>query len=390
MLKVSNIDWDIDMDEVMEKLDELNEAETLKVLGYDKTLSERWKKASDAVRMDMAESTFRHCPGLLYDFLELPESLELSDEYDKDQDVVDYLSDTYGYCIKSLSVETVITKLTPDQRERLIDYLDYENGGTFNEGVMKKLFGDEPLPEFHKTIEENLSKNETKTSDTEDEEEVEPKFLEWDYQQIAKNYKLTGYIPKAEEMTQNWHADGPSAESTVKISDFTENGQAFIERLRLPFGTKKPLEFITFSWSYEYGVSFTTRDIDGTEEGGFLSGEEEIVLMKDNRLKLPEIEHNYSSIEELRADKELQNMSRYAYKKVLLEGKPVFACTTNQQYEDILWDGINSTLCKFEEHFGLIEEIILDVDDLTSEIRDFILDKYERRGVKLVDVFTQY
>lgn len=241
---------------------------------------------------------------------------------------------------------------------------------------------------FHKTIEENLSKEETESSDA--EEEVEPKFLEWDYQQIAKNYRLTGYIPTVEEMhCQSWHADRASATSTVKISDFTENGQALIERLRLPFGTKKPLEFITFSWSYEYGVSFTMRDIDGIEEGGLLSGEEEIVLMKDNRLKLPEIEHNYSSIEELRADEELQNMSRYAYKKVLLEGKPVFACTTNQQYEDILWGGINDTLVKFEEHFGMRGNI-LDVDDLTSEIRDFILDKYERREVKLVDVFTQY
>lgn len=153
MLKISNIDWNIDMDEVMEKLDELNETETLKVLGYDETLSDRWKKASDAVRMDMAESTFRHCPGLLYDFLELPESLELSDEYDKDQDVVDYLSDKYGYCINSLSIETVITRLTPDQRERLIDYLDYENGGTFNDNVMKKLFGSEPLPEFESSAE---------------------------------------------------------------------------------------------------------------------------------------------------------------------------------------------------------------------------------------------
>lgn len=150
MLKISNIDWDIDMDEVNEKLDEMTVEKAAKALEVP---ADKYANMTTSERHDYAYDVFRHCPGRLYEFLELPESLELSDEYDKDQDVVDYLSDKYGYCINSLSIETIITKLTPDQRERLIDYLDYENGGTFNDNVMKKLFGDEPLPEFESSAE---------------------------------------------------------------------------------------------------------------------------------------------------------------------------------------------------------------------------------------------
>lgn len=117
---------------------------------------------------------------------------------------------------------------------------------------------------------------------------------------------------------------------------------------------------------------------------------EENLSKEEARTSDTEIERNYSSIEELRTDEELQNMSRYEYKKVILDGKPVFACTTNQQYEDILWSGVNDALRKFEDHFGLTGEDILDVDDFSSEIRDIILDRYEKRGIRLVDVFENY
>ena len=127
MLKVTNINWDIDMDEVYEKLDEMTAEKAAKVLEVP---ADKYANMTSSERHDYAYDVFRHCPGRLYEFLELPESLELSDEYDKDQDVVDYLSDKYGYCIKSLSVETI-----------------------FNDGVMKKLFGNKPLPDFESSAE---------------------------------------------------------------------------------------------------------------------------------------------------------------------------------------------------------------------------------------------
>ena len=44
----------------------------------------------------------------------------------------------------------------------------------------------------------------------------------------------------------------------------------------------------------------------------------------------------FETIEELWDCEELQNMGRYNYQEVMLDGKKVIACTTNQQYEDII------------------------------------------------------
>ena len=84
----------------------------------------------------------------------------------------------------------------------------------------------------------------------------------------------------------------------------------------------------------------------------------------------------YQSLEELQNDEELQNMGRYCWEKVKLNNEEVFACSTNQQYEDITWGhGFNmiSEMCK---HFNLNREEV-SPDDLASEIRDFVLERLE-------------
>lgn len=95
----------------------------------------------------------------------------------------------------------------------------------------------------------------------------------------------------------------------------------------------------------------------------------------------------FNSLEELRDDKELQSMGRYCWKKVKLNGKEVFACTTNQQYEDIIWSETDEMLNHLFEHFGIVE----DTTDLSSEIRDFVLERLEEEyGIELVDVYDEY
>ena len=69
----------------------------------------------------------------------------------------------------------------------------------------------------------------------------------------------------------------------------------------------------------------------------------------------------FDSIEELKNDTVLQDMDRYGWTKVLVKGKPVYACTTDQQYEDILWGGTHEILKKFNEHFQIPEEPSLEL-----------------------------
>ena len=96
---------------------------------------------------------------------------------------------------------------------------------------------------------------------------------------------------------------------------------------------------------------------------------------------------NFESLEALKNDSELMDMDSYSWKKVLLKGKPVYVCTTNQQYEDILWGGTYDMLTEFNQHFQIPEEPSVE---LCSDVRDFILERMQEQGIELVDVFDEY
>lgn len=95
----------------------------------------------------------------------------------------------------------------------------------------------------------------------------------------------------------------------------------------------------------------------------------------------------FKTIEELRNCEELQNMGRYEWQKVLLDGKEVIACTTNQQYEDIIWGGVYEILEQLNQKYRT--KIVSS--DLASEIRDEILERLEKyHDVSFVDIFDEY
>lgn len=95
----------------------------------------------------------------------------------------------------------------------------------------------------------------------------------------------------------------------------------------------------------------------------------------------------FKTVEELRNDEELQYMGRYQWQKVKLNGKEVFACTTDQQYEDIICCGIDTMLCDLFEHFNLENE---DICDFIPDMRDLILGNLKENGIEFVDVYTEY
>ena len=97
----------------------------------------------------------------------------------------------------------------------------------------------------------------------------------------------------------------------------------------------------------------------------------------------------FKTLAELKADKELQTMSRYSSERVMLNGKEVIACRTNQGYEDILWGGAYSTLDELNRKYDL--RVDIDACELASMTRDFILNAlYEQYGLEFIDVFDEY
>lgn len=109
-----DIDWDVDMDEVYECLENMTIENAARTLGLsqDKYLS----MSADELHA-FAEDKFRHCPGALDDFLGLPSMVELPgavcpeddscfDTFDW-SDATDWLADKYGYCINGYNVRRV-------------------------------------------------------------------------------------------------------------------------------------------------------------------------------------------------------------------------------------------------------------------------------------------
>ena len=96
----------------------------------------------------------------------------------------------------------------------------------------------------------------------------------------------------------------------------------------------------------------------------------------------------FKTVEEMRNDEELQSMCRSEWQKVKVNGKEMFACTTDQQYEDIICSGIYNMFCELFEHFELGDED--DVPDFVPDIRDLILGNLKENGIEFVDVYEEY
>ena len=94
----------------------------------------------------------------------------------------------------------------------------------------------------------------------------------------------------------------------------------------------------------------------------------------------------FKTKEELQNCKELQKMGRYQWQTVMLNGKEVIACSTNQQYEDIIWGGVYELLEKISKYY----EREIDSVDIASDVRDYILEILENEGIEFVDVYDEY
>ena len=107
VMKITNIQWDIDFDEVYERLDNMEYTTAAKAIGIP---AERYANMTTEERHDYAYDLFHHSPASLDEFMGLPDEIELPEELNKPnddyytEDISDWLSDTYGFCHKGFEI----------------------------------------------------------------------------------------------------------------------------------------------------------------------------------------------------------------------------------------------------------------------------------------------
>ena len=104
-----NIYWDIDMDEVYERLDTMPPIDVCNVLKVNPLV---YCVMNADQRHGCIYSKFHHSLGLLDEFLGLPEMVRIPEvlarEYRKTKDasyITEYLSDMFGYCINNYNIK---------------------------------------------------------------------------------------------------------------------------------------------------------------------------------------------------------------------------------------------------------------------------------------------
>lgn len=103
-MKATNIKWDIDMDQIYEKLDSMTAESAAEALSLPK---ETYANMTTDERHDCAYDTFHGHDDMSAEFMELPTEVDIPDDISDDEDAVsDYLSDEYEFCHKGFSLET--------------------------------------------------------------------------------------------------------------------------------------------------------------------------------------------------------------------------------------------------------------------------------------------
>jgi transcription elongation factor Elf1 len=130
MLKAVEIQWDFDMDEVYERLDYMKPIEAARFLGVP---FDRYERMTTEERHDYAYDVFRHCPGLLDEFMGLPDAITVPDGMTDPEDISDWLSDEYGFCHEGFQLKDVPSHpkpkkiLCPSCGKELIELEPYED-----------------------------------------------------------------------------------------------------------------------------------------------------------------------------------------------------------------------------------------------------------------------
>lgn len=93
-MKIFDIRWLVTKDEISKRLDGMSPTEAAANLGIRE---DSYKGMTEEERHDLAYDIFHHRPGVLDEFLGLPEIITVPDGIPA-RNVPKWLSDTFGYC----------------------------------------------------------------------------------------------------------------------------------------------------------------------------------------------------------------------------------------------------------------------------------------------------
>lgn len=118
MMKIRNIKWDIDMDDVLETIGEMTVKEVAEVLGLPE---KAYADMNNSERNDCIYDVFEHSPEAKADLLCLPSEADIPDDA---EEIADYLSDKYEFCVISFEIQPDFKKpMTDEELHKMIDSL---------------------------------------------------------------------------------------------------------------------------------------------------------------------------------------------------------------------------------------------------------------------------
>jgi len=119
-LKATHIKWDVDIDEAIEKLDEMTTENAAEALGIGK---DTYANMTTEERHDFAYDLWHHSPSALHEFMSVPEEVVIPDPLNTEWDentISDYISDETGWCHEGFVIECNQSK---DEIQSTIDGL---------------------------------------------------------------------------------------------------------------------------------------------------------------------------------------------------------------------------------------------------------------------------
>ncbi len=99
-MKVTNIVWDIDMEDIYRKLDSMRYEEAAEALGIS---SDYYANMTTSERHDYAYGLFHENPEDFAEYMGLPDEAEVSDHVD----IEAWLCMEYEWCVKGFSTENL-------------------------------------------------------------------------------------------------------------------------------------------------------------------------------------------------------------------------------------------------------------------------------------------
>ena len=118
-MRAINIDWDVSLEEIFEFFDCISLERASKII--EVPLSQ-WSNMTESEQNDYIADAIHHCPNIVYEWLNIPDTVELPKGFFDDDEITEYLSDEYGWFVKGYNLyvdDTILLEVSKIPTEAL-------------------------------------------------------------------------------------------------------------------------------------------------------------------------------------------------------------------------------------------------------------------------------